>query len=192
MAGTARTITGFAGGPNADDLVTALKEEHNKVITDLATLRTVLGLQAGYLTSAPGIAIGSVSKKEILTAAFTVVQNGEARTVASAETAFTATTHDIADPDANPREAYYTLSLKNDDTITITKDADAAEDAAVKGPGVLGELVIGHVKIQHNGTAIFDATTDDLDAAHLTVTYEDAQDLGASDLTAATIATVLG
>jgi hypothetical protein len=38
---------------------------------------------------------------------------------------------------------------------------------------------MGEVLVQHNGTAIFNAVSDDLDAAHLTVTYTDAALLGA-------------
>lgn len=138
-------------------------------------LADALGLtENGVLRSAPSLAIGTTSKKEVKHATFTTEIRGLTVSVTGAEVAFTATTHDIADPDADPREAYYTISVSSAGTVTITKGATAAADAAVKAAAPAGETVVGWVKIQHDGTAIFDATTNDLDAAHLTVTYEDA------------------
>jgi len=192
MAGTARNVSGFDIGMVPDALVPVLREELNKVVADLERLRAAVGDGNGVVTSAPTLAIGTSSAAEVKVAAFTVEQAGGTRTISSAETAFTATTHDIADPDTDPREAYFTLSVDKADTITITKGSDAAEDAAVKIAGPPGELVIGWVLVQHNGSAIFNATTDDLDAAHITATYEDAPLNAAANMTAATVSVVPG
>lgn len=161
---------------------------YNKLIDDVERLRAALGrTSAGILTSAPGLTIGTTADTALKTVEFTMVIRGETVTVSAAETAFTATTHDIADPDADPREAYYTLSANASGTLTITKGDTAAADAAVKKAAPVDEVLVGWVKIQHDGTAIFDASTNALDAAHLTVTYEDAPVMAAANLTAAKI-----
>lgn len=148
--------------------VEKLRKEFNK-------LADIVGLgENGVLRGAPNLAIGTTSKKEVKHDAFDVEIRGQVVSVSAGEVAFTATTHDIADPDADPRESYYALSVGTGGTVVITKGSDAAADAATKPAGAAGEVVIGWVKIQHDGTAIFDATTNDLDAAHLTATFEDA------------------
>ena len=100
--------------------------------------------------------------------------------IADSEIAFTATTHDITDPDASGRERVYVLSVArpvgsppNEATavVTITAGTQAALTAGVAPSTPAGELKIGEVLIAHDGTAIFNATTDLLSAAHLTVTF---------------------
>lgn len=129
----------------------------------------LLGSGTGLLSGA-GLAIGT-DKTKVAHDAFTVTFDGAAERVAAGEVAFTATTHDIADPDADPREAIYVLSVAQGGAVTITKGADAAEDAAEAPATPAGEVKLGEVKVQHDGTAIFDATTNELDAAHLTATF---------------------
>lgn len=128
------------------------------------------------LLSVPSLGIGS-TPANVATSAFSFRVDGtrEDKAAVAAGTAFTATTHDIADPDAEPREAIYVLSVAAGGAITITKGADAAADEAVAPATPADEVKIGEVKIQHDGTAIFDATTDSLAAAHLTVTYTPAE-----------------
>ncbi len=127
------------------------------------------------LFTAPGLVIGSTSKAKVKNAAFKLFSSNAQLAVSSSETAFTATTHDIADPDANGREAIYVLSIAPaTSAITITKGSDAALGAAVAPATPANEIKLGEVKVAHNGSAIFDASTDLLDAAHLTVTYRDA------------------
>ncbi|KPJ96685.1 MAG: hypothetical protein AMS18_00050 [Gemmatimonas sp. SG8_17] len=186
MAGTART--GRKEHRTGSE-VAALREEFNKVIADLESIRVGAIGGDGGLLSAPGLTIGTSSKAEVKNVAAAMQLRGSGSiAIGAAETAFTATTHDIADPDTDPREAYYVLSVQADgSTITITKGADAVEDAAVKPAAPAGEVILGWVKIQHDGSAIFDATTDDLDSAHLTVTYEDAPLMAASALLAGTV-----
>jgi hypothetical protein len=180
-----------AQGTRVYDAFRAFYEQINNIVTDLETLRaaSLAGLNASAL---PGLAIGTVDAAEIkITNAFTVLCNGYPVTVAAQEVAFTATTHDIADPDANPREAYYLLCTDTQGNVSINKGADSAEDAAVAADIPAGETCFGRVKIQHDGTAIFDATTDLLSAAHLTVTYEDlVQLMAASSLVASALSTV--
>lgn len=116
---------------------------------------------------------GTIAATALKIDACTVRMNGSNVAVAAAEPAFTATTHDIADPDANGREAIYLVLLARNGTVTIVKGTDAALGAALEPTSSADTMCIGRVKIAHNGTAIFDATTDSLSAAHLTVTYED-------------------
>jgi hypothetical protein len=96
------------------------------------------------------------------------------RIAAATEVAFTATTHDIADPDADGREAYYLLSVAaGSTTCTITKGTTAALGAGAVPATPAGHLAVGYVKVAHDGTAIFDASTDLLSATHLVDTYVD-------------------
>ena len=166
----------------------ALRAQVANIVLDLEKIRVQIAGGDGILAAASGMAIGT-TKTDVLNAATSVLLRGSgAVTVASAETAFTATTHDIADADANPKEKWYAFSVQADgSTITITMGAIAEADLAVKPVAPAGEVVLGWVKIQHNGTAIFDADTDLLDAAHLTVTYEDAPIMAAAALVAAQI-----
>jgi hypothetical protein len=121
----------------------------------------------------PNIRIGVTSKKALKIDGFTLYRDGGRIAVAAAEPAFTATTHDIADPDANGREAIYLVLVSRAGAVTIVKGGDAVLGAGVD-PAITADCVaIARVKINHNGTQIFDATTDDLDAAHLTVVYQD-------------------
>jgi hypothetical protein len=130
-------------------------------------------LQGTRLLSEPGLAIGTdqtrVAYDELIWSV-----NGMRYRIAAGEVAFTATTHDITDPDTDPREAVYVLSVAAGATsVTITKGTTAAEDAAVAPSTPAGHVKVGEVLIQHDGSAVFDATTTELDAAHLTVTYTD-------------------
>lgn len=121
----------------------------------------------------PTLAIGSSSKKKIKNSAFNVIRDGVISTVASTETAFTATTDDIADGSG----AVYNVYLDGSNTIKILKGT-----ATVGGTGAVcpatptGSLKLGEVKIVASG-AIFNATTDDLDASHITDTYTNKIDI---------------
>jgi len=126
----------------------------------------------------PGLTIGTVDAAEVKIAnACTVLVHNKPVLVAAQEVGFTATSDDIADPDTDPREAIFLVTVDAGGVVSLTRGADAAEDAAVATSPTSGEAVLGQVFIQHNGTAVFNATTDDLDAAHLTVVYSDAKDL---------------
>lgn len=124
------------------------------------------------IVGTPALAIGSSSKAKILNGAFTVVRDGVVSTIASTETAFTATAHDIADG----KEAIFLVYLNGSNAITLLKGADAGADEAVCPDTPDGGLKIGEVKISVTG-AIFNASTDDLDAAHVTDTYTNKTDV---------------
>lgn len=123
-----------------------------------------------------GLAIGSVSKKEVLVAAtvdFIIDGINYAKT--TAEAAFTATTDDITAVAASVQEAVYLVCVSSGGTLSIVKGTTATGSGEGVIPGApLGLCVIGTVRIAVDaGATDFDATSDDLDAAHLTVTYVD-------------------
>lgn len=168
MSGTSihATSTGTAGSD-----IYNLRKQFNNLVDALDTL-----VNGDALLSDPNLAIGTSSKAKVKNGADLIwqVDGMRYRIAADTEHAFTATTHDIADPDAAGREAIYVFSVTAGSTAcTITKGADAALGAAVAPATPAGHVKVGEVKIAHDGSAIFDATTDDLDAAKLTVTYTD-------------------
>ena len=124
-----------------------------------------------------GVVEGTVSKKEVKTAVTTVctVDNAFAVTFAAAETAFTATTDDITAVAGSVQEAVYLLCIDAAGAATLVKGATSTGAGTAQFPNPpLNKAVIGHVRIAVDaGSTDFNATTDDLDAAHLTVTYTD-------------------
>lgn len=126
--------------------------------------------------SAAGLAIGSVSKAKILIAnTVTYLHNGIFKSKTTAEVAFTATTHDIA-PDASAvQEACYLVCLAADGTPSITMGAIASGAGNAKLPAIPSDVTpIGYLRLAvAAGATLFDATTDELDEAHLTDTYVD-------------------
>ena len=140
-----------------------------------ANVADVLAIHVGdALLLAPTLAIGTSSAAEVKNSAFEIRVNGVTELVAAGETGFTATTDDIADPDASGREIVYVLSVAAGGTITITPGTIAALAAGVAPSTPAGEVKMGEVLVAHDGSAIFNATTDLLSAAHITDTYTDA------------------
>ena len=123
----------------------------------------------------PGLVIGSTSKKEVKIAnTFAFLKDGVWKSKSSAEVAFTATTHDIAASASNVREAVYLLTIAANGTVTITKGTESSGAGTAKIPELPSDsaVVMGYVRVAvAAGATKFDATSDDLDAAHLTVTY---------------------
>lgn len=120
----------------------------------------------------PTLAIGSSSKAKVLNSAFDVVRDGVTDTIASTETAFTATTDDLADGYG----AVYLVYLDSSNAIKILKGtATLAGTGAVCPATPTGGLKIGEVKLVTVG-AIFDATTTLLDAETVTDTYTNKTD----------------
>lgn len=119
------------------------------------------------------LAIGSSSKAKILIAnACTVMIDGVLKSVASAEVAFTAGTHDItADADTIQERIYVVYATDTNTTAIIAGDqADVGEARIPDVPD--GGVALGYLKLQvAAGSTDFDATTDELDEAHLTDTY---------------------
>lgn len=130
-----------------------------------------------------GLAIGSSSKAK-LKIANTVVYTiaGAFYSKTTAEVAFTATTMDIAANAASVQEAVYLLSLAADGTATITKGTTAAGAGNAAIPATpASNVAIGYARIAvAAGATPFDASTDELDAAHLTVAYTNVYSLGDS------------
>lgn len=122
----------------------------------------------------PGLVIGTSSKKKVkLTNTILVSVGGVLATVAAAtEVAFTATTHDIADGSTN----IFALVADSAGAVTVLPGTAAATSGGIGGvvPPVIptNRACIGFVVIATSG-AIFDATSTDLDAVTLTVTYHD-------------------
>ena len=134
---------------------------------------------AGCFT-APGLAIGSVSKAKVLianTVTFTLPGSGTFKSKTTAEVPFTATTDDIAASAAEARQAWYVLSLLADGTPALTKGTETGgttEPVIPQAPA--GQTAIGAVKVSvAAASTLFDATTDALDRAGLTATYRDLQ-----------------
>ena len=151
-----------------------------------------------FVLNRPGLTIGTVSAKQVkLANPITSVVAGAILELAAAEHAFTATTHDITAHATLIQEAIFLLSDDGAGTLTITKGTTAGEDLAVPPSPPAGEAVAGYVKIQvAPGTTPaddFDATTDDLDAAWLTTTFEDLDNeaLEATDLSGLTARAVV-
>jgi len=154
-----------------------LKSKHYLHNSNLKSLLGEIanGTTAGKLLSNPTLAIGSVANTKVKTSAFDYIKNGVIKTVAGAETAFTATTHDLADG----YEAIYVLSLKlaNESfVLTMGTAAKSSEASAVAPATPTGHLKLGEVKIATSGAA-FDATTTALNAETLTVTYANKTDI---------------
>jgi hypothetical protein len=139
------------------------------------------------LLSVAGLAIGT-DKTAVAHDALRFQIDGYRYAAVAGEVAFTATSHDIADIDDDPREAIYVLSVDVAGAVTITKGTTAAKDEAVAPATPAGEVKLGEVLIQHDGTLPFDATTDELDDAHLLVVFTD-EALGVLSGVADTLAT---
>lgn len=149
-----------------------------------------LGIELGELVNgdilltAPVLSIGTVSAAEIKYTAYHFQIGGMRYTAAAGEIGFTATADDIADPDADPREIVYLLSTAaGDSEPTVTPGTIAAAGAGVAPATPSNHVVLGEVLLQHDGTAIFNATTDLLSDAHITDTYTDAVAYGETPLT---------
>ncbi len=140
---------------------------HRGAVPFPSAIVDAIGKTVATANLSPGI--GTTNNTRVKTGAATVYHSGAPVTLAAAETAFTATTHDIA----SGNEAKYLLTMSRAGAIVITKGADAAGVGASLDPATPSDSVLlARVSIRATG-AIFDATTDALSAAHLAVTYED-------------------
>ena len=123
-----------------------------------------------------GLAIGVGSKAKVLianTVQFSV--NGGAYTKTTAEVAFTATTMDIPANATTVQEACYLYSLQADGTPIVTMGTiSAGAGTAVVPATPEDQSAIGYLRLAvAAGSTSFDASTDLLDAGHLTDTYVD-------------------
>jgi hypothetical protein len=126
--------------------------------------------------STGGLAIGSSSKAKVkIASTVNYLSDGVFKTKTTAEVAFTATTHDIAANAASVQEACYllTLAANGDPTLTMGAIATGSGNALLPEIPATG-TPIGYVRIAiAAGSTKFDASTDELDAAHITDTYVD-------------------
>ena len=125
------------------------------------------------IVGSPALAIGSSSKAKVLNGAFTVIRDGVITSIAGGETAFTATTDDLVDGYG----AVYNIYLDSTNAIKILKGTPILAGTGAVCPATPeGGLKLGEVKVVCSG-AIFNASTDDLDAVTLTVTYANKTDV---------------
>lgn len=139
--------------------------------------------QVGFFTgiynmcfSKAGLAIGTTSKKEVrITNTTEFGVNGGAYRKTAAEVAFTATIMDIPANASTVQEACFLYSLNASGTPTVTMGAIATGAGNSVVPVTPEDkCAIGYLRLAvAAGATSFDATTDDLDAAHLTDTYVD-------------------
>jgi len=126
--------------------------------------------------SAAGLVIGSGSKKKVKIAnTVTYLSDRIFKSKTTAEVDFTATTHDIAANASSVQEAMYLITLSANGTPTVTMGTVSTGAGTAKLPEIPSTgTPIGAVRVAvAAGSTIFDATSDDLDAVHLTVTYYD-------------------
>ena len=135
--------------------------------------------------SAAGLVIGSGDASKIkITNTVVFLNKGVFKSKATAETVFTATTHDITAVAGSVQEAVYLVSLQADGTVIITKGTTATGAGNAVIPDTpAGETAIGYLRLAvAAGSTDFDATSDDLSAGHLTDTYVDLSSLGGEEL----------
>lgn len=133
----------------------------------------VVSLNNRALGSA-GLAIGTSSKKAIRvgsTVAYTV--DGVVKSKTAAEVAFTATTHDIAANADSVQERVYLVCIDASGTLSVVAgDVSSGANTAEIPERPSGVTVLGYLRLAvAAGSTSFDASSDDLDAAHLTDTY---------------------
>jgi hypothetical protein len=140
-------------------------------------LHTALGYQClspAGLSQAPESSPAGDAKKIKIVNTTIFLSGGVFKSKSAAVIAFTATAHDIAADAATAQEAKYLVSLDAAGTPTITMGeiADVGESLLPDCPA--SKTPIGYVKIVVDaGSTKFDATSDDLDAGHLTATFYD-------------------
>jgi len=125
----------------------------------------------------PGLAIGSAAPEKILiTNTTTYLHNGVFKSKGTAETAFTATTHDIPCHATLVQEACYLVCLNATGTVTI----HMGEIATGSGNALLPEIPAGLTPLGYLRLAVaagttptddFTAATDSLAETWLTDTY---------------------
>jgi hypothetical protein len=143
-----------------------------------ALISSLINAQLYRCLSAPGLVIGSVSAKTLKITNTTVyLHNGIFKSMATQVPVFTATTHDIAPHATLVQEAVYLVcnGATASDICTVHMGAISSGAGTALFPDVpAGKTPIGAVRIAvAAGATLFDATTDDLSAGHITDTYYD-------------------
>jgi hypothetical protein len=137
--------------------------------------RDLIPVRVDYPVSRIGLTIGTSSAAEIKIPAVTKFVIATAFVeLAAAEFPFTATTHDIAADADTPQERWFLLSTTDGINVVVTPGTIADVGLGVPPAIPANAAVIGLVKVVvAAGATPFNATTDDLDAAHLTTTFEE-------------------
>lgn len=126
--------------------------------------------------STGGLAIGSSDKKKVkIASTVNYLSDGVFKTKTTAEVVFTATTDDITASATTVQEACYLMMLAADGTPSLVKGETATGSGNAKLPEIPATgTPIGYVRLAvAAGETSFDATTDELDEAHITDTYVD-------------------
>lgn len=132
-------------------------------------LEDVIRYRMLYRTiTTPGLAIGTGSKTAVRVVNTTpYLHNGEFKSKTAAEVNFTATTHDVADG----YKRKYLIEIDGSGTLSINAGTAALIAGTTYWPTPSADkTVLGGIEISVSGN-IFDATTDELDEAHITDTY---------------------
>lgn len=152
--------------------------EYDRVNTKLKVLQDQASgardALAHLTLSSAGLAIGVGSNKKVLIAnTVNYLIAGVFKSKTTAEVAFTATTHDIPADAGSVQEAVYLVTLDASGNITLTMGeiAEGAGNAEIPAAPA-NQAIIGYVRIAvAAGSTDFDASSDALNAGHLTVTY---------------------
>lgn len=160
---------------NGKRRLTFLPGGRDTSLVDRGNLRVHGDPGPDFLLNRAGLQIGTGNAAQVRNGnAISKVVGGAIAEVAASETAFTATTHDIAADAGKIQERAYLLSVQAGGTIVITPGAIADENLAEPGAVPASEAPMGTVLIKvAAGATPFDATSDLLTASHLTVTFED-------------------
>jgi len=135
--------------------VRALREMYNKLVLSLAAYGQP-GIVTVACVNSKGTSAATAWKNTVGTASY----RGVVVSLAAAETALTATSHDVV----QNKQAWYVLSQQTGGTKTITKAADQTIGTDVLPAVPDNEIAIGYMKIVTNAAAgTFDATTENLE-----------------------------
>lgn len=124
-----------------------------------------------HVSSKAGLAIGTGvnTRVKVVNATDYVMAGVKLQLAAAQEEAFTPTDHDIADG----YTAIFNLSVDVAGATTLTKGTEVLAGVTPVAPATpANELCVGTIQISPL-TAIFNASTDALNAGHLTVAYVD-------------------
>jgi len=146
-------------------LANELRTDHAAAITAAATVPVAVG---ALVMNDPGFVIGSSAPEKVkITNTTKYMIGGVFASKSTAEIAFTATDHDLADGE----EAVYvcSLALNGDATLTMGTAAVGSGNATIPDAPA-GEAVVGHVRIFTTG-AVFNAVTDSLALGTITDTF---------------------
>lgn len=184
----------MAGTTTKSRRTTVRSQDLNDLIVNYNLLRAEVAeirrathyLMPGVVLTDPALKAGTSAATAWRNEAFTFTFRGKVTSAAAAETALTATTHDVA----ASKEAWYVLSVQTNGTsFTITKAADQTPGTVVLPTGPDNEIIVGYMQIVTGAGGIFDASTDALAVAgNITaISFVDAPAMSESVATAADI-----